>query len=116
MKKKSIFKRGLSMLLAALLCASLVLPAYATDMAESADEISTESEAQNDEAAVPGEVQEEAEASNPDENPVEEPQMDEPAEAETVENPYGRQFLIGDYGTAYLSEDGIMPYAVGDTV
>ena len=68
MKKKSIFKRGLSMLLAALLCASLVLPAYATDMAESADEISTESEAQNDEAAVPGEVQEEAEASNPDEN------------------------------------------------
>ena len=116
MKKKSIFKRGLSMLLAVLLCASLVLPAHAADMAESADEISTESEALNDEASVPGEVQEEVEASNPDENTVEEPQMEEATEAETEETPYGRQFLIGNYGTAYLSEDGIMPYAVGDTV
>ena len=197
MKRRSYFRRGLSVLLSALLCLSLAMPAFAVDTAgnsdvaessitldtgESADtgdpaDISAPADAANPassadtsattdpaDAADSGGTTDPADTSNtadsdapagtddpagsgesagpgapldpgdpagagtPDSsgNPVSsgplvgsdtpEDSGQEAPPAEESRLPLGRAWLTGNYGTAWLSNGGIRPFSVGDTV
>ena len=173
MKRRSYFRRGLSVLLSALLCLSLAMPAFAVDAAgnsdvaessitldtgESADtgdpaDSSEPADAANpadtsntadsdapagtDDPTGPGESAgpgapldpgEPAGAGTPDSSdnsgnsdplassdaPEDSGQEAPPAEESRL--PLGRAWLTGNYGTAWLSNGGIRPFSVGDTV
>lgn len=173
MKRRSYFRRGLSVLLSALLCLSLAMPAFAvnavgnSDAAESSITLDTGESADTGDpvdingpadAADPADTSnttgsgdpagtddptDSGESADPEApldpgDPVDTGTLDssgnsgssglldssdapedsgqEAPPAEESRLPVGRAWLTGNYGTAWLSNGGIRPFSVGDTV
>ena len=173
MKRRSYFRRGLSVLLSALLCLSLAMPAFAADAAGNSDVAESSITLDTGESADtgdPADSSEPADTADPADtsnttgsgdpagtddptdsgesadpeapldpgDPVDTGTLDSSGnsgssgplassdapedsgqEAPPVEEshlPLGRAWLTGNYGTAWLSNGGIRPFSVGDTV
>lgn len=173
MKRRSYFRRGLSVLLSALLCLSLAMPAFAADAAGNSDVAESSITLDTGESADtgdPADSSEPADTADPADtsnttgsgdpagtdyptdsgesadpeapldpgDPVDTGTLDssgnsgssglldssdapedsgqEAPPAEESRLPVGRAWLTGNYGTAWLSNGGIRPFSVGDTV
>ena len=191
MKRRSYFRRALSVLLSALLCLSLAMPAFAVDAvgnSDAAESSITLDTGESADAGDPADISESADVANPassadssvttdladtsntagsgdpagTDDPTDSGESADPGaplgpgdpagagtpdssgdsgsssnpgssglldssdapedsgqEAPPVEEsqlPLGRTWLTGNYGTAWLSNGGIRPFSVGDTV